>query len=181
MNSINPQLVEQSIDGNLNSFGELYESVYNDLYRFCFYYLQNSDDASDAVQETALDAFKGISSLKNPASFKSWIFTIALVKCKIHIKTIIRHKNNVNADDLKDFVSGVDFSDSVLNALYIKKYISALKSDEKSIIILAVVLDYQMSEIANILKIPIGTVKSKLSRTLRKLRIKIKEEDVVLS
>ena len=71
MNNINTKLVEDSVNGDVGAFGELYEVIYKDLYRFCYYYIPNKDEAADIVQEVAIDAFKGIEKLKDKTSFKS--------------------------------------------------------------------------------------------------------------
>lgn len=69
-------LAARARDGDAQAFGDLYAMVWRDLYRFAYYYLGNEEDAEDAVQETAMEAYKGISRLKDPAAFKGWIFTI---------------------------------------------------------------------------------------------------------
>ena len=53
----------------MERFIVLYESVYQDLYRFAYYYLGNPQDAEDVVSETVLKAYEKFSTLRNEASF----------------------------------------------------------------------------------------------------------------
>ena len=55
---------------------ELYQAVYQDLYRLAYYYLGNAADAEDAVQEAALSAYENFRKLKNQEAFRPWIFKI---------------------------------------------------------------------------------------------------------
>ena len=177
MNNINTKLVEDSVNGDVGAFGELYEVIYKDLYRFCYYYIPNKDEAADIVQEVAIDAFKGIEKLKDKTSFKSWILKIAAIKCKKHIKTIIIDKNQIDLEEIKDLTdNNISLSDELIDAVYLKKYIQNLSPVEKEILILAVIEEYTREEISKILKIPIGTVKSKLNRTLKKLKTSMEKE-----
>lgn len=73
-------------------FIEYYEDVWQELYKFALYYLGNREDAEDVVQETAAEAFRSFSKLRDRSCFRPWIFKILSRKCKRFLRTVIRLK-----------------------------------------------------------------------------------------
>ena len=57
--------VQRAAAGDAAAFGVLYEQVYTDLYRYALYALGSREEAEDAVQETALEAFRGLQDRKS--------------------------------------------------------------------------------------------------------------------
>ena len=152
--------------GDRDAFSQLYTEIYRDLYRFAFYALGNAADAEDAVAEAVCEALVAISGLEEPAAFKAWMFTILSRVCKRSVKRIIRARNELQFDDLSEFGSGADMQE----ALDIRHQLYILPDADRTIVLLSVVGGYTSYEIANMLKKPAGTVRSKLSRSLSKLR-----------
>ena len=74
--NIDAQLVEGAKKGDGECFSQLYELVQDDLYKYALYALGNAHDAEDVVAETFLEAFRGISKLREADAFKGWIFKI---------------------------------------------------------------------------------------------------------
>ena len=66
----------------MEEFRRLYETVYQDLYRLAYYYLGNAADAEDAVQDTALAAWRSFGSLKRKEAFRAWILQILVNTCR---------------------------------------------------------------------------------------------------
>lgn len=85
-------LISRARSGDAEAFGKLYEQVYVDLYRYALYCLGSREEAEDAVQETALEAFRGLHGLKRPEAFRAWMFTILSARCKRHIRGLIRRR-----------------------------------------------------------------------------------------
>ena len=145
-------------------------SLYNkDMYRFAYFYLKNSDDAQDAVQDAVLQAYKSIGSLKDPNAFKTWIFTILLRCCKHKIPDIIKMRNQTDIDTYK----GLSNAEDADLSSDLQQAINSLNKRERAMIYLSVTAGYKSREIAQIMKFPEGTVRSTLSRAFEKLRNKI--------
>lgn len=81
--------VQRAAAGDAAAFGVLYEQVYTDLYRYALYALGSREEAEDAVQETALEAFRGLHGLRRPDAFRGWMFTILAARCNRHIRGLI--------------------------------------------------------------------------------------------
>jgi len=90
----------------MERFIELYESVYRDLYRLAYYYLGNSQDAEDAVSETALKAYEKYHTLREQTAFKAWIFRILVNQCRMQL----RKKSVSGSYELMDPANGVSIA-----------------------------------------------------------------------
>lgn len=73
--------------GDRHAFVLLMRSIETDMYGMAYSILQNDDDCADALQETMIQAYQSLSSLREPKFFKTWIFRILINKCnQIHRK-----------------------------------------------------------------------------------------------
>ena len=159
-------LTVQAKAGDADAFGVLYESHAQDMYRYALYALGSESQAQDAVQEAVMAALRNIGSLRNPESFKPWLFRILANKCK----RMLRAKYTA-ADSLDEQFSEAVAENAPLGlALELRQAIAALPQTEREIILLSVIEGYDSREIGQTLGIPPGTVRSKLSRSLAKLR-----------
>lgn len=163
-------LAARAKEGDVQAFGDLYALVWRDLYRFAYYYLGNAEDAEDAVQETAVEAYKGIRHLKEPAAFKGWIFAILTACCKRKVSTLIRRREQVQLEDRPDLSSEMDEGQLLQMALETREALAALSPDERAVVLLSLTGGYKSHEIARLLHMSSGGIRSKLSRALVKLR-----------
>ena len=168
MNEDIAALVQRAGSGDAAAFGELYEQVYKDLYRYALYCLGSREEAEDAVQETALEAFRGMAGLKRPEAFRAWMFSILSARCKRHIRWLVRRREQSDLDGCS--LSSPDFSRQSDTALQLQAAIAGLKPEDRQLVLLAVVGGYSGREIAALLGRPEGTLRSRLHRTLKKLR-----------
>lgn len=170
-------LVKRSKSGDAEAFGELYALIWKDLYRFAFYTLGKKEEAEDAVQQSAAEAFHSMGSLRDAAAFKQWMFTILARCCKRRLKAIIRDKNNFSLDELDAggivIESGSDQDEkiSLMNAL------QTLNPQERVAVMLSVVGGYKSSELSSVLKRPDATIRSQLHRGLMKLKKQLSESE----
>lgn len=161
-------LVNQAKQGNKDAFCVLYHSYKDRLYRYAYYRLGNAEDAEDAVADTIVSAFEQIHSLRNANSFSSWIFKIHHLNCSKYIKSQITQRETVNITDLENSNS---FSQSMSNdKTELSEALGQLKADERELVLLAVVAGLNSREIARITDLTSGSVRSKLSRSLAKMR-----------
>lgn len=162
-------LVRRACGGEPEAFGELYEMYAKELYRYACYVLGSRQLAQDAVQDAVCAAFQQISSLRKPEAFKAWLFKILSNVCNKHIAEKSRQRNTVPIDD--DLAQTLEAPPSSLDSTFeLEDEFLCLSGDERQIVLLAAVQGYKCSEIAEILNCPAGTVRSKLSRALKKMR-----------
>ena len=70
-------LVSRAMAGDLDSFGQLYDSYFSRIYDFAWRILRDADEAADATQDVFMKAMQALPALTKATSFKSWLFTIA--------------------------------------------------------------------------------------------------------
>lgn len=166
MNEI--ELVENAIAGDKNSFSILYGLYKNKLYRYAYYRLGNENDAEDAVSSSVLCAYQQMEKLKKPKAFSAWIFRILASCCNAIIKEQIQKRNQDNIDDLDNKIT--TNLDQAIEKTEIANAMETLKDDEKEIVLLSIVAGFSSKEIAKMLDMTSGSVRSKLSRSLKKMR-----------
>jgi RNA polymerase sigma-70 factor, ECF subfamily len=77
------QWIKEALEGKQSAYGQLYETFAAGLYRLCYSLVLNKQDAEDVLQESFVYAFKNLRRFdKNKASFKTWLYTIAVSRCR---------------------------------------------------------------------------------------------------
>lgn len=159
---------EKAKQGDAQAFGDLYEIYAKDLYRFALCMLHVREDAEDAVQDAAISVYKHMLRIKKEESFRSYFFTVLANECRARLKKRENDKK-VSLDDIEPILA--DASDeNLLLSLELQQAVSKLKDEERTVVLLSSVAGFNSSQIANIMGVTNGTVRSKLSRSLRKLR-----------
>lgn len=169
------QLVQQAKAGDADAFGQLYAQYAQDLYRFAYYYLGFREEAEDAVQDAVCAAFQGVGALRSAASFKAWMFSILANTCKHHIAAVKERRMTTPLEEARRLGES-ECSEELALAMELREAICALSDEERSILLLSIVGGYKSHEIAKALACPPGTVRSKLSRSLAKLRVTAAKE-----
>lgn len=138
-------------------FLENFMTLQDDYFRLAMSFLRNCDDASDAVCEMSLKAWEHRTSLKNNGSFRMWTFTILANICRTRLK-----KTNIIRQEAEGFVS--DSNNDVREA------VNSLPEKYRNVILLRYYNDMTIKDTAKVLKIPEGTVKSRLNKAHQLLR-----------
>ena len=168
---IDTALVLEAQKGGQEGFTRLYEAVAPSLYRTALYTLGNSHDAEDVVSETFIEAYRGLSSLRDPQAFAPWIYRILSARCNRKIKEYVRARNEVDIDQMLHLPGEQgEFADGVLTRTDLMQALQNLSEQERRIVSLSVAEGYTTKEIADILQSPPGTISSKLFRALKKMR-----------
>ena len=164
--------VEKAKVGNKTAFENLYSAVYRDLYKFAFYTIGNSEQAKDAVSETFLDVYKGIGKLKNTDKFDIWIIKILSGKCKRQMrekydKVTIQNPKVIQFDELTGVEGKTDNKEEKID---LERAMSILNKTDRMIVTLCIIEGYKSEEVGKILHIKSSTIRSKLNRSLNKLK-----------
>ncbi len=163
MNQLTEQLVRRAQRGDAHAFSRLYETVYQDLYRFAVYTLRHPQDAEDAVSETVTDAFAQISTLKEAAAFRSWIFRILSNKCKRRIRQYVNPPSELD--------EGIPAGGADLHEMLdVRRAFSLLPDEDRLILSMNLFAGYTSQEIGDLLGMNANTVRSRQSRALKKMQ-----------
>ena len=143
------------------------------MYKTAISILKNEDDANDAIQEALFSAYKNYYNLREKSYFSTWIIRILINKC---YDIINKNKKVVYIDDsITQNTTGEADTYDVENSL--DWVLNKIDKDLKEIVILYYYDELSVNEIAEILEIPIGTVKSRLSRAREQIGKIIKKEE----
>ena len=144
------KLVRKSKKGNNLAFSTLIKAYEKDLYKVAIAMTKNEEDALDCIQEAILQSYISIKDLRQEEYFKTWLIKILINKCNALLK---KNKKIMNLD-------------------------MEITEDLKIIVILYYYEDMSIKDISESLNIPQGTIKSRLSRSRKKLKeiLSINEE-----
>lgn len=167
------KLAEQARDGSKEAFCKLYGKYKDKLYRYALYRLGSPEDAEDAVSECVLAAWQGLPRLKNAGAFGAWIFRILHRCCARRISESVNLRENAQ----RIFSEGPGSSGSSVQSwqnasvsLELREALSQLGEDEREIVLLSVLGGLTSREISEITSLTPGAVRSKLSRSLARMR-----------
>lgn len=168
------KLVKKAQKGDERAFLALFQKYEVDIYRMAIVYVKHQEDALDIVQETAYKSFSQIHTLKNPEYFKTWLIKIAINSALSHLR---KEKKVIHLKP--EYVEMFPTNDKDVSLqITLHHLIETLNENEKSVVMLRFYADHTLREVSEILDIPIGTVKTILYRSLDKLRLQMKKEDI---
>ena len=167
------ELVIRSLDGDKDAFTQLVKLIDVDLYRIANAKLENIEDINDAIQETILIGYKSIQNLEEPKYFKTWIIKILINECNKIYKQNKRKKgvfDELTNDD--DYIVTEDINLlNIENKLDLENIFEFLNYDEKIAIVLFYDCNYTLKEVAKLLNTSTNTIKSRINRAKKKIKI----------
>ena len=158
-------LVIRCQQGQKEAFELIVELWQKPLLSFALRYLDHEIDASDAVQETWVAVIKGLNKLQNPSLFVSWLFRILTNKCIDRIRQKQQEPRPLEEASDKSEPAKVSIEMEKLS-----KAVERLSDEHQTLIMLRFGQGLQIGQIAAMLNIAEGTVKSRLHRALARLR-----------
>ncbi len=138
------------------------------FYRIAYSYVHNESDAQDIVQESAYKAIYHARNLKKEEFVKTWI-------CRIVINESISFLRKQKKEQVKFTTDPLTCYSEQEENIDLRKALEQLKPEERTIIILRYFEEMKLEEIAQICKESVNTVKSRLYRTLKKLKLDLEE------
>lgn len=170
------ELVEQAKMQDAYAFAQLYQRYAPSIYYYALKLSHNDADAHDIVQDTFIQAQRSITALKNPDLFKVWLNRIAFSKA-----TKLFSRNRTISFDPEDPLYCEQISESKREWIphdqmhfqndkeLLDHFIVQLPLEQKTVLILMYYEHFSLQEIAQIMEIPIGTVKSRIHMAKHKL------------
>ena len=166
--------VTMAIEGDVQAFSSLIDSIKDNLYRTAYAYVKCKEDALDIVGDTVYKAFISIDKLRNPKLFKTWITRI-LINNAITFNNKRGRVIYLEEEALGNMEAKKEDNDEKLDLLCA---IDKLDERYKEVIILKYFDDLTINEISKVLDKPEGTIKTYLNKGLNALRLYIGREIV---
>ncbi|MDP1511891.1 RNA polymerase sigma factor [Paenibacillus ottowii] len=167
------RLIGKAKSGETEAFALLVKQYKDRVFRFAFGMLSDRMEAEDVSQEAFIKAYYSLSNLENSYAFSSWLTRIVSNLCYDRIKK--RKKENiVSSDQIEAGIStqGIERRDLHLT---IEEAMKTLSPEHREAILLRDVEGYTYDEIAGMLHIPLGTVKSRINAARLQLRKELKK------
>ena len=156
--------------GEKDAFEELVKRWEKRLWYYAFRVTCSESAAWDILQETWFGIIKGIRKLEDVAVFPKWAFRIASNKCtdwlrKKHLQSRLDSELSERTQDKSDVAQDIDDKTELLRAAVAK-----LSFKQRAMLMLRYNEGFEIAQIADILGVPEGTVKSRIHRALNQLR-----------
>lgn len=174
------ELVERAMAGDHDAFSELARVSIGRLYAVARLILRDPHRAEDATQEALVAAWRDLSALRDADRFEAWIHRLLVRACHREARND-RRRRSVEIRELPlDQRPGHDELPSLIDRDVLDRAFRRLGVEERAVIVLHYLEGFPLAAIADILGIPVGTVKSRLNRGTRTMRAAIDADDRVV-
>jgi RNA polymerase sigma-70 factor (ECF subfamily) len=162
-------LVERAMTGDHDAFGELARVAIGRLHVIARLILRDEAKAEDATQEALLSAWRHIRGLRDPDRFDAWLHRLLVNACYREAGRRRRHGTIEVAVDAID-VAVPDMSFDLADRDQVERGFRRLDTDQRAVLVLHYYLGLRLDEVAEVLGIPPGTVRSRLHRATVAMR-----------
>ena len=185
MTSTDEELVARSKTGDTDSFNQLVKRWERPIYALAYRTLGREEDARDVTQETFLRAFRALAGFKGDAKFSSWLYRIALNLCRDWMRKerrapLVSVPEGVEVEDMaaergptetvEDLAARAELGREVARAM------AQLPAEQRQSIILKEYHGLTFQEIADLMKCPLSTAKTRVYQGLSTLRKQLGEQ-----
>lgn len=174
-------LVERAMTGDRDAFNELARLSIARLYAVAQLILRDHDQAADATQEALVAAWRDLSALRDADRFEAWLHRVLVRTCHREAR---RHRQRLSVEIRElplDDHAGPDQIPSVLDRDQLERGFRRLGVQERAIVVLHHAEGFTLTEIADILGLPLGTVKSRLHRSVQLMRASLDADARVIN
>jgi RNA polymerase sigma-70 factor (ECF subfamily) len=182
------QLIRKAAKGSAEAFEALILSCHSKAYAVAFRYMKNEADASDVLQEAYIKLYTKLKTFSFKSSFDTWFIRIVINCCydALRQQKTDRSKRDQSEDgnDRSEMLPGSRSDESPEEAILkderravLERAMSLLSPEHRDVLILREYQQYSYEEIAGILELSEGTVKSRINRAKLRLREILKEQN----
>ena len=173
------RLIDECLKGRTAAYGDLVRRHQDRLFNTVYRVLGHTDDAQDVVQDTFISAYQSLHTFKGDSQLFTWLYRIAMNaaitlkrKKKAAISLDTGSKNELIIDPSDQSVDNQpgDSMERNEDEARLKEALARLSPEHRAVIVMKDIDDMKYEAIAEILKVPIGTVRSRLHRARLELR-----------
>jgi RNA polymerase sigma-70 factor (ECF subfamily) len=177
-------IVERALSGEPDAFGEIVRRWERRIFALAYGMLGREEDARDATQETFLAAFRNLRGFRGEAKVSSWLHRIAVNQCITRQRQArVRSEAALEDEQEKDatsFVTPVRYSPSRVvegrqETTAVRRAISSLPIELRQVVIMKEFEELTFREIAEVLELPLSTVKSRLYTAMKQLQMRLQK------
>jgi RNA polymerase sigma-70 factor (ECF subfamily) len=159
------ELVRRAVGGEISAFGVLVERHERRVYNLALRMTGSEDDARDATQDAFLTALRKLSSFRGDAAFTTWLHRVTVNACYDLLRRrarspVLDHDEGSGPEP----AASPDLADDVDLSVDVRRALMEVPEDYRVVMLLRDVHDLPYEEVASIVGVPVGTVKSRLHR-----------------
>jgi RNA polymerase sigma-70 factor (ECF subfamily) len=168
-------LVERYLAGDTTAFDEIMIRYERQIYRVCYRFVENREDAMDLAQEVFVKAFEHLATFRRESSLKTWLYRIAMNHCINHVK-----KHSQEFVEVSEYSERIQASAQVQledreQREHFRRMVKRLPPKQKAILELRINEQLSYEEIANMSGRSVSTIKASVFFALEKLRKLVKD------
>jgi RNA polymerase sigma-70 factor (ECF subfamily) len=167
---IDRELVVRARAGDHEAFSQVVAATLGRLTAVARLIMPDEESAQDAVQDAFVDAWRDIRGLRDPDRLEAWMYRLLVHACRTRARR--EHARRTLQVRLESWQANVEASSESAVVLHdqLDRALRRLSTDQRAVLVLAYYLDLSLADGARLLGIPIGTMKSRLSRATQALR-----------
>lgn len=171
------ELVRAAAGGDTEAFARLVRTYENKIYSLAFRMCGSADDASDIAQEAFLAAWRGLPSFRGDSGFATWLYRLTSNAAIDYLRRQKKQRGDMSLDDEELGLDAVDTGPGPQDAAErteVRSVVAAglqeLSEGHRQVLVLREIQGLSYEEIAGVLEVDLGTVKSRISRARSALR-----------
>ena len=177
-------IVERALTGDAEAFGEIVRRWERRIFALTYGMLGREEDARDATQETFLAAFRNLRGFRGEAKVSSWLHRIAVNQCiSRQRRSRVRSESALEDEQENDatrFTSPISYSPAHVaegrqETAAVRRAVNSLPLDLRQVVVMKEFEELTFREIADVLDLPLSTVKSRLYTAMKQLQMRLQK------
>jgi len=175
-------IVERALTGDAEAFGELVRRWERRIFALTYGILGREEDARDATQETFLAAFRNLRGFRGEAKVSSWLHRIAVNQCisrqrraKVRSESALEEENEAGSFAAPVSESPLRVVEGRQETLAVRRALNSLPLELRQIVVMKEFEELTFREIADVLDLPLSTVKSRLYTASKQLQMRLQK------
>jgi RNA polymerase sigma-70 factor (ECF subfamily) len=166
---VDAELIGRAQQGDEEAFASLAVAVGDRLHAVAHRILRDTDLAEDATQQALLNVWRDLPQLRDPARFDAWSYRLLVRACYTEARRTRQWTANLHVLPTRESTAGEGLS-SIVDRDQLERGFRRLSFDHRAVVVLHHYLDLPLDEVADVLGVPAGTVRSRLHHAMRGLR-----------
>lgn len=171
------ELLARHVDGDPDAFGELVARHRNRLWAVALRTLGNPEDAADAVQDALVSAYRGAAGFRGGSAVTTWLHRIVVNACLDLARRRAVRPTEPLRDEPAHTVTAPDVIAGRETSLAVTSALRTLPAEQAAAVVLVDIEGFSVAEVAEILEVPTGTVKSRCARARARLAVQLRDLD----